>query len=267
MKLCMMSCMLEGLTPQEIVDIAVKCDMPAIDWIGLHGCQAKYLREIAENAGLVIAAHTMLKTKFLKGEKDYLDDFKRSLDDAVTLGAPVMMLPPFPRYVQKSMEDDRKLWTEYYAQAVPLSLAAGVTLTIESTGYVNSPITTGEEVLEVLKQVPGLKLTFDHGNVATADDPDKAYEMLKEYIVHVHLKDWKISDAPTPASSSESLKRCGKYYDNIIIGDGDMNLKKFWDITDANTRSCYVNLETRDFTNTMTPLAAMQKVANYLRDW
>ena len=91
--------------------------------------------------------------------------------------------------------------------------------------------------------------------------------MLKEYVVHVHLKDWKISDAPTPASSSESLKRCGKYYDDIIIGEGDMNLKKFWDITDANTRSCYVNLETKDFTNSMTPLEAMQKVANYLRDW
>lgn len=264
MKICMMSCMLNGFSPREIVDAAVLCRMKAIDWISLHNTAPEELRKISEDAGLTIAAHTMIKTKFLYGEKDYFDDFKRSLEDAVTLGAPVLMLPPFPRKLNASMTEDRKAWTEYYALACPLAQQANVKLTLESTGYHNSPITTGEEVLEVLRQVPGLKLTFDHGNTATADDPVKAYKMVKDYIVHVHLKDWKISDVK---SSEESLKRCGRHYANALIGEGDMKLREFWDVTDENTRNCYVNMETCDFSGKKQHVAALQKVADALRNW
>jgi sugar phosphate isomerase/epimerase len=57
-----------------------------------------------------------------------------------------------------------------------------------------------EHTLELLGEVPGLKLVFDTGNPSlTADfrrdrpwpnqDPREAYLKLREYIVHVHVKD------------------------------------------------------------------------------
>ena len=157
--------MMGRFTPEQIVATATACGMEAIDWVSTHHTEPAELRKISEDAGLRIAAHTMIKEKFLRRETDYLDEFKASLDDACILGAPVLMLPPFPRIRQVSLEDDRKAWTEYYAQALPLARKAGVTLTLESTGMINSPIVTVSEALEVLRNVPGLKLTLDHGNM------------------------------------------------------------------------------------------------------
>ena len=36
MNICMMSLTMQDSTPEEIVDIAVKCNMGAIDWITTH---------------------------------------------------------------------------------------------------------------------------------------------------------------------------------------------------------------------------------------
>ena len=178
MKLCMMSCMLgASMTPREIVQTAVECGMDAIDWVSTHKTDPAELRKMSLDAGLKIVSHTMLKTKFLKRESDYMDEFKESLEDACILGSPILMLPPFPRYEQVSMEDDRKAWIEYYAQACPLAQKAGVTLTVESTGYPNSPIVTVEENVvngsygqTVLSYVNNKRLDIDVMNVTLPDE-------------------------------------------------------------------------------------------------
>ena len=264
MKLCMMSCMMPYSTPREITEAAVYCGMDAIDWISTHDTDPALLRKISEDAGLKIVAHTMIKEKFLNYDKTYMDDFKASLEDAVIMGAPVMMLPPFPRKGDTTMEEDRNAWIEYYAQAYPLAKQAGVVLTLESTGYYNSPITTADEVLQVLNAVPGLKLTFDHGNTATADDPVAAYHSLKDYIVHMHLKDWKIYDTP---QADTTPKRNGKHFADMLIGEGDLDIRTFWDQVDARCKELYVNLETRDFTNPYAARESLKKVSDLLRTW
>ena len=240
MKLCMMSCMMGRFTPEQIVATATACGMEAIDWVSTHHTEPAELRKISEDAGLRIAAHTMIKEKFLRRETDYLDEFKASL------------------------EDDRKAWTEYYAQALPLARKAGVTLTLESTGMINSPIVTVSEALEVLRNVPGLKLTLDHGNMQTAEDAVEAYSILKEHVVHVHLKDWKVYDSPR---ADTTLKRCGKYFANAVIGKGDMDLRTFWENLDSRGRNLYVNLETMDFMNPDSTPDVLKQVSDLLRNW
>lgn len=263
MKCCMMSCMMSS-PPEMIVKTAVDCGMDAIDWVTTHKQKPEYLRKLAEDAGLKIVAHTMLKQKFLQRKSDYFDEFKESLDFAHTLGAPILMLPPFARQDQVSMVDDRKAWIEYYAQALPLAQKAGITLTMESTGVGNSPIVTVDEVLEVLHAVPGLKLTLDHGNMSTAGDATEVYPLLKDYVVHFHLKDWKIYDTPQPGTT---LKRTGQYFADAVIGQGDMDLKKFWSNVDAAGRECYVNLETMDFKNSANTPQVLKEVCDLLRNW
>lgn len=264
MRLCMMSCMMGRFTPKQIVATAVSCGMEAIDWVSTHRTEPAELRKISEDAGLRIAAHTMIKEKFIQRKADYLDDFKASLDDACIMGTSILMLPPFPRISQVSLEDDRKAWTEYYARALPLAQKAGVTLTLESTGIINSPIVTVSEVLEVLHNVPGLKLTLDHGNMQTAEDAVNAYSLLKEYIVHVHLKDWKVYDSPR---ADTTPKRCGKYFANAVIGEGDMDLKTFWSHFDDRGRQLSINLETMDFRNPESTPDVLKKVSDLLRNW
>lgn len=260
----MMSCILKDLSPQKIVKAARYCGMEAVDWVTLHQTAPSELKKITEDAGLYLAAHTMLKYKFIKRQPDYLDDFKYSLEDAVAMGAPILMLPPFPRQDQTSLEDDRKAWTEYYAQAMPLAQQAGITLTLESTGMKDSPITTADEVLEVLHAVPGLKVTYDNGNVATADDPKSAYLSQKDYVVHFHLKDWKISDSPFPGAEK---KRCGKYYADVLIGKGDLELRDFWNSIDSRGRTLFVTIESFDFSGRQSRVESLKFVAEQLRNW
>jgi len=265
MKLCMMSCMMQGAEPEKIVRAAVECGMAAIDWVCYRrDAPAKQLRKLSEDHGLKIIAHTVRGSTFEVRDPDALDDFKRSLEFAAELGAPVMMLPPFPRKDQVSMEDDRKAWTEFYAQTQPLAQAAGITLTVESTGLVNSPITTAAEMLEVLHAVPGLMCTLDAGNMETAEPAVNAYTALKDYVVQFHLKDWKISDKP---AEKFHLKRCGKYFADAVIGEGDLDLKAFWNTVDARGRELYVNLETTDFARTSSAAEVLKKTADLLRNW
>ena len=61
MKLCMMSCMMGRFTPEQIVATATACGMEAIDWVSTHHTEPAELRKISEDAGLRIAAHTMIK--------------------------------------------------------------------------------------------------------------------------------------------------------------------------------------------------------------
>jgi len=265
MKLCMMSCVMQGSSPEEVVRAAAECRLDAIDWVCCRDyAPAKTLRSLSEDNGLKIIAHTILGSRFRERDPEALDDFKRSLEYACELGAPTIMLPPFPRAGQISLEDDRKAWTGFYAQIQPLAQAAKVTLTVESTGYLNSPITTADEVLEVLHAVPGLMCTLDAGNMATAEPSGDAYLRLKEYVVQIHLKDWKISDNAAPGYD---LKRCGKYFSDAVIGEGDLDLKGFWNTVDARGRELYVNMETADFAKTSSSAEILKRTADFLRNW
>ena len=265
MKLCMMSCMMYQCTPEEIVRTALDCGMEAVDWVCSNTwADPRHLRKISEDAGLVIAAHTILRSAFVSRGENALDDFKRSLEFACILGAPVMMQPPFPRKDQVSREDDFNAWIEFYAQTLPLAQACNITLTTEATGLAASPITTAEELSFLMRSVPGLKCTLDHGNMETAEPAVDAYLKLKEYVVQIHLKDWKIFSSPQPGAA---LKRSGKYFSDAVIGTGDMDLKAFWNTLDARGRDLYVNLETTDYDGTSSAAEVLKKTADALRSW
>ncbi|MBE6368950.1 MAG: sugar phosphate isomerase/epimerase [Lentisphaerae bacterium] len=269
MKICMMSLMMSdmvgcGYSIDEILETAVKCGMGAIDWIGLHHTTSVELKRASDAHGVPIAAHTMLKEGFIHDDPAYFDEFKSSLEDAVIMNAPVLMLPPFARINQTSMADDRSRYLDYYGNALELAQKAGVTLTLESTGYINSPITTADECLELLRQLPGLKLTFDQGNVATAEDPCGAFLKLRDYVVHFHVKDWHVS---TTAQADYTPKRNGLYFRDALLGEGDMPIGDFWQLTNDAERQLWVNPESCDFTGKRPVLEVFQEICNEMRSW
>ncbi len=269
MKICMMSLMMSdivgcGYPIREILAVAAECGMGAIDWIGLHHTTALELKKASDAAGIPVAAHTMLKEGFMHDRPNYMDEFKSSLEDAVTMEAPVLMLPPFARVNQTSLADDRSRYVDYYGQALELSQKAGVTLTFESTGYHNSPITTADECLEILRQVPGLKLTFDQGNVATADDPCEAFLKLRKYVAHFHVKDWHVADVP---GDGYTLKRNQLYYKDATLGHGNMDIKSFWQLTTPEERLMWVNPESCDFTGRRPVREVFQEICSTMRNY
>ncbi len=66
----------------------------------------------------------------------------------------------------------------------------GVRITLEDFDGNTSPCARMLPLKWLLEQVPGLGFTLDMGNFAYSDeDVAQGYELLKEYIVHVHCKD------------------------------------------------------------------------------
>ena len=71
-----------------------------------------------------------------------------------------------------------------------------------------APFQTPEECLHILKNVPKLKFVIDTGNFYfPKSDLIAAWELLKDYTVHVHVKDWMLVEEGTgiPAPDGEFL--------------------------------------------------------------
>lgn len=266
MKLCMMSSVLGFDQPLEVIDTALFCGMEAVDWIfpAERDIDPAFLRKISIDAGLKIAAYTSLFGAFIKGEKDWQDKFKIELDKALALGASVMMIPPVASPNQYSLADDRQAWKRFYSWAAPEAANLGIKLSLESTGMVNSPVTLASEVLEILEEVPDLRVTLDYGNMATGGDSPENIRSLSGKIVHIHLKDWKISPQHIEKST---LKRNGQYFANAMIGTGDLDVKDSWDVLSEKDKECFVNLETADFSGRLPVKEALKEVSDFLRSW
>lgn len=91
-------------------------------------------------------------------------------------------------FMEKSEKVQRmKSGMEYI---VTLGEQAGVTITVEDFDDHKSPVSGMLGILWFLKNVPGLRYTLDMGNFVYSDeDVLEAWELLKDYVVHVHCKD------------------------------------------------------------------------------
>ena len=191
------------------------------------------------DAGLKIACYTFFAEKLLAGAKNWLDEVKQSIDDAVTLGAPVIMIPTG---VNENISRDnfRRFWIDAFRQIAPLTDRAGITLTIENYPGKNSAFVTAADFLEAKAGVPQLKLTYDDGNAAGGEDPVISVDLCKNDIVHVHFKDWYIQDYPDEGFR-EMLN--GKYFKPALIGQGDIPTLACLKALDNIGYDGYINIE------------------------
>ena len=262
MKISMMSMVMMSYPPEEIVKTAVKCRMAGIDWVTEHGCTAKKLRKLCDGAGLPTVAHTPIYELAPWTVARFIEKFKRSVEFASVLGAPIMMIP-VRQIGFGSRELDRAMWIEAFAQAAPIAKKAGITLTFEAMGFAMAPIKSADECLAVLAQVPELRITFDSGNVETVEDPVLSYCRLADKVVHVHFKDFKRSRTPFADGSIPALN--GNFYRQVMFGEGDSDLAGLWRVMKRFGYKGCVNFETSS--DTMSAPEMLTILCRRMRDW
>jgi sugar phosphate isomerase/epimerase len=249
-----------GYGVEDFIKTAVDCKLEGIDWITTYGRDPKELKMMSDDAGLEVACHTFFLSKFINRETDWLDDAKKSIDDAVALGAPVVMIPTCPRPDTNDRTMYRKEWIEALAQVAPLADAAGIILTVENFPGLNSPFITAADFLEAKNAVPQLKLTYDNGNASSGENPVESFKKCASDVVHVHFKDWDIVDQPTEGYR-EMLD--GRYYSPALIGEGDVDTVGCWNALRDAGYDGFINIE---YENSKYPAdEAIRKVADYLR--
>ena len=242
MKLCMMTYTMARQGCFELEDFiktAVDCKMEGIDWITTYGRDPKDLKNMSHDAGLEIACHTFFAHKFLAGEDDWLDEVKQSIEDAVILGAPIVMIPTL---TTDNMDRDafRNFWIDGLKQIAPLTDDAGLILTVENFPGSNSAFVTADDYYKAKAEVPQLKLTYDDGNAAFGEDSVESFKQCADDVVHAHFKDWDIIDYPKEGYRDSLI---GKYFKSALISQGHIDTAGVWKVMKEYGYKGFINIE------------------------
>ena len=245
-------------TPADCIRIAVELGMDGIDWVTTYGEDPRELKKRCDDVGLPIVAHTF----FLR--KADLDDVvgaaARNLDNAVALGAPLVMIPPMPLDSELDADGNRRVWADILKKVAPLAEERNLALSVENFPGKASPVVTSEDFFALKAEIPELKLTFDNGNAFPGEDQIASLRRCFGEIVHVHFKDWERRD---DAREGWREMSDGKFYRAALIGEGVVDSRAALRELEDLGYTGYINIEYESCA--CRGDAAIKRVLEYLR--
>ncbi len=259
MKIAMMSYTLARGEWGKSPDLAVLCrltrelGLDAVDWVTTHDHDPREVRTVTDDFGLRNVCHTFsarIQSPDAATRQAALDQVKTGLETASVLGADKIMIV-VSGLPDVAPEEARPHAIEGLARAVEMAGEHGITVTIEHFPGANSPFLVSAEMNEAVRAVPGLKITFDNGNVLTGGEaPADAFRASKDHIVHAHFKDWRLADEGL-------LGRDGRYYKGALVGEGVVDPKPCLAAMHEAGYDGYIDFEYEG--NDYTPEEAMRK--------
>ena len=204
---------------KKMFRLTAELDFAGVDMVTCYDFPAADIRKMADDHAVPVIAHTFfanVATTDPATRQQGIDACKKSIDDAVILGAPLVMIPTGPT-AGVNRDTARRNWIEGLKLVQPLAQDAGVVLTVENFPGKDSPFVIADDLLEAVNEVPGLRITYDNGNAASGEEPAQSFIRCAEYVVHAHFKDWIIQD--TPADGYRAMLD-GRYYKAALIGEG-----------------------------------------------
>ncbi len=207
----------------KILELTKELDMAGIDicFARQLGRPVRELRRMLDDYGIPVVCNTFgnnINEDGMTGEK-WKNNLKAGLEEAAILDAPAVMIPtPGIRGLDRAQ--NRKNWINVLGKGVELVEEYGIHLSIENFPGEESPFVIADDLLEAVREAPGLKLTFDNGNAASGEDPAESFRKCAENIVHAHFKDWYVSGEPR-----EGWRKMldGRYYSPALIGEGSVD--------------------------------------------
>lgn len=142
------------------------------------------------------------KIKINEDFADHMEKFKHTLDIANALDAKNIRL--FSFYIPKEINpaDCKNEVIERLAQFVEAAKGTGINLCHENEKGIYGDIP--ERCLEIHKALPELKGIFDPANyIQCGVDTLKGWELLKDYIYYMHIKDSKTDGFVVPAGMGD----------------------------------------------------------------
>jgi len=154
-----------------------------------------------------------------KEREKQIEYVKQGIDDAVRIG--VDKLRVFSGNIKEGITYEEGLnWIiECFKEVVKHAKQKGITLVLENHGLFAG---RSEQVKEIIEKVgsPNLRATLDTGNFfLVREKPEEAAENIKEYVHHVHFKDFKRSGAVKGYKGLNDV-----YYEGCILGQGDVEM-------------------------------------------
>ena len=187
-----------------------------------------------------------------------VDSIKAGVDIAVEIGAPgIMAVTAGKQGVPRDLS--RRNFIRGLQESAAFARQAGIFMSIENFPGADSPFVVSSDVLEAIREVPGLKLTYDNGNVLLGgEDPAASFRRCAEQVVHAHFKDWALVG---PDKGREGLD--GRRYESALIGEGIVPHKTCLEAMKQSGYAGYINIEYEN--NKYPPDEATRRAAKYLQ--
>ena len=220
---------------------------PSMGWVESRRGKWEEFHRAARDAGMVYSCYDVNADLIGESEADRskaLDSVARGVAFCKSkLNCSIVMLVGSRPATGMSNEDGRKIYAEQLAKACERTKGSGVTLTIEDYGMHPMFTASAAHCIEVLKATrrPEIKFTFDNGNFLLAEDkPTQVYRLLRDWIVHVHIKDFALR----PPDSQKSLtSTAGKQYKDCLIGQGEAEVSGCVKLLKADKYSGWLSIE------------------------
>ena len=241
--------------------VAQELNIDGADIVTTHGLPPAEIKRVLSDFGIMPVCYTFgadLNNATASGRVQGVDAVKAGTDVAVAIGAPLIMVitggkQEIPRDVS------RRQYIRGLQESAGFARQAGIGLTIENFPGADSPFVISSDVLEAIREVPGLKLTFDNGNVLLGgEDPAVSFARCAAHAVHAHFKDWALLG---PGQGREGLD--GRRYEPALIGEGIVPHRACLAAMKQAGYKGYINIEYEN--NKYPPDEATRRAAKYLQ--
>lgn len=217
------------LTPEKAVkgfqSVAITAIEPMMSWVEAQPAKWAAFDETVRAAGMTYSCYDIGVNLVGENEADRakaLDTVTRGMEFAKEkLRCPIVLLAGTKPATGMSNEDGRKIYGEQLAKAHERNRKLELTITIEDFGVYPPFTAAAAHCMEVLKaaRCPEIRFTFDNGNFLFADDqPTQIFDLVKDRIAHVHIKDFML--CPPEETKKGIISLAGKRYAGCPIGDG-----------------------------------------------
>lgn len=225
---------MKKMTVKDSLLLAKNEGIPYVDVMNPSEARVKEYVAASKETGVKPLCYIGSVSFFSNTEEKIRGTMTKHLHAAAKLGAKLYMIVPMN--VQKDEKVCAKLGKaevqnrlkKYFTLAVGLAKGRGIQVCFETTPRDYTSLSGTEDCHWILEQVPGLGLVYDTANMLPhGDDPLEYYEALKEYIIHVHVKDVALSKATWKDKlfCAERAKN-GKVMKCCIFGEGVIPLKE-----------------------------------------
>ena len=208
-------------TVEKMLEYAVSCGIDSIECDLWRLEDKANVKALFDNCGIKISSIYNF-FDFPHEDKSTCEiKYRKLLETAAYFGADKVLCVPGFVNEDEQMSECRKIVAERLNEMCIAAKEYGVTVTLEDFDDENSPCCTTDGLLYFMQNVSGLKYTFDTGNFRYClENADKAYSVLKDYVVHVHLKDRSYDTANAdPNNTNGKADLSGKImYPSIVCG-------------------------------------------------
>ncbi len=186
---------------------------------------AKRLDAALRENGLAVACYSMYSVPISVSLAEFCDAMKRHLEYAARIGAPFFHQTPFPSRVQGertyTYEEALETILPYTVAAADLAKEHGIVCLYEPQGpFFNGPDGLFGLLTAMKRECTNVGICADTGNPLFADhDPLATFCRLSDDILHIHVKDYRVSEVPFEGVR-EQRSLAGRYITDCPMGEG-----------------------------------------------